>query len=130
MVERVTRHATFIRNESKHTKTVIDALIQHIRDTGIVVKSITFDNGGEFGDHTKLNEMGIKTYFCDPGAPWQKGGIENLNGVARRHLPFEANAHEITSEQVTEAAFKLNNMPRTILGYKTPLEAYNQALGR
>lgn len=128
MVERITRHATLIRNESKHTKTVVGSLIQHIKDTGMVVKSITFDNGSEFSDHTELNAMGIDTYFCDPGSPWQKGGIENLNNVSRRYLPFEEDAHEITSERVADAAFKVNNMPRLILGLKTPLEAYSQAL--
>lgn len=128
LTERVTRHATLIRNESKHTQTVLDSLIQHITETGMFVKSITFDNGSEFAGHMRLKEMGIETYFCDPGSPWQKGSGENLNGVARRYLPFEVDAQEITAERVADAAIKLNNMPRPILGYKTPLEAYNQAL--
>lgn len=128
MTERVTRHATLIRNESKHTQTVLDTLIHHITTTGMLVKSITFDNGSEFAGHTRLNDMGIETYFCDPGSPWQKGSAENLNGVARRYLPFEEDAHEITVERVAQAALKLNNMPRAILGFRTPLAAYNQAL--
>jgi IS30 family transposase len=127
LVERVTRHATLILNESKHTKIVIDALIKHIKTTGMVVKSITFDNGSEFVDHTELNGLGIATYFCDPGSPWQKGSIENLNGVSRRYLPFDMPYDEITQDYMIEVNQKMNNMPRAILGFKTPIEALKEA---
>jgi transposase, IS30 family len=44
-------------------------------------QSITFDNGSEFYRHQRLtSQLGISTYFCDPRAPWQKGGIENGAG--------------------------------------------------
>lgn len=126
-IERVTRRSVLIRNESKHTKTVVDALIEQIEEEGLVVKSITFDNGSEFAGHTKLNELGIETYFCDAGAPWQKGSIENLNGVARRYLPFDQPSQEITRDYVVEVSEKINNMPRAILGFKTPNEALKEA---
>ena len=87
-----------------------------------MVKSITFDNGSEFASHTKLKELGTKTYFCHPGAPWEKGSIENVNGVSRRFLPFNLPADEITSELVNEVMIKLNNLPRKIFGYMTPPE--------
>jgi IS30 family transposase len=45
---------------------------------------MTVDNGGEFWQHQKLP---VKTYFCDPHSPWQRGSIENANGVLRRYLP-------------------------------------------
>lgn len=114
-VERVTRHSIMIRNESKHTEVVVDALIECIEKTGLIVKSITFDNGSEFAGHTRLNDIGIKTYFCDPGAPWQKGSNENFNGVARRHVPFDMPSEEITDNYVVEVNEKINNMPRAII---------------
>jgi IS30 family transposase len=126
-VERVTRHSIMIRNESKHTETVIDALIERITKVGLTVKSITFDNGSEFAGHTRLNELGIKTYFCDPGAPWQKGSIENLNGVARRYMPFGTPSEEITEDYVATVNEKINNMPRAILGFKTPNEVLRES---
>ena len=123
MIDRVTRQSILIKNKTKHTKLVVDAIIEHIKAAGISVKTMTFDNGSEFAEHERLKaELGIDTYFCDPGSPWQKGGIENLNGVSRRYFPFDQPAHEITSERVAEVNELLNNMPRAILGFRTPLE--------
>lgn len=124
LIERTTRQVILIKNESKRSNDVINGLINYIKRTGTIIKSITFDNGSEFAEHTKLNAIGIKTYFCDPGSPWQKGSIENFNGIARRFLPFAMSAFTITKKQVEEVAEKMNLMPRKILGFKTPLEAY------
>ena len=43
-----------------------------------------------------------------------------------RYLPFNMPAHEITDSMVREAAHKLNNMPRAILGFKTPKEVHDK----
>lgn len=123
----MTRKCIIIRNDNKSTKTVIGAIIEHITRESLTVKSITFDNGTEFADHTKLNQMGISTYFCDPAKPYQKGAIENLNGMIRRYLPFDLAAASITKEYVEQVNMMMNNMPRKILGYKTPMEMRKQS---
>ena len=122
LIDRVTRQSILIKNESKHTETVIDAIICHIKKYRPKILSITFDNGSEFAGHERLHEFGIKTYFCDPGAPWQKGSIEHLNGMARRFVPFNMPAHDITDVLVKDVNQKMNNMPRAAFGFKTPLE--------
>ena len=44
-------------------------------------KTLTLDNGGEFAAHEKwLEKLGLPSFFCDPYASWQKGGVENTNG--------------------------------------------------
>ena len=126
LIERVTRKSFLIYNENKSTKTVMDSLIKRIDDEHLFVKSITFDNGTEFADHIRLKDLGIATYFCDPGKPWQKGGIENLNGMLRRFLPFELSAADITSEYVAKTNEMINHMPRKILSRKTPLDVFNK----
>lgn len=51
-------------------------------------KSITFDNGTEGVLHKDIQEIfDIETYFCDPFASWQKGGVENMNKLIRQYLP-------------------------------------------
>ena len=51
-------------------------------------KTLTFDNGGEFAQHQRLEAaLGIVAYFCDPHSPWQRGTIENTNGILRRDIP-------------------------------------------
>lgn len=123
LIERTTRKAILIKNENKRSDNVINGLINFIKRTGTIIKSITFDNGSEFAEHTELKTIGIEIYFCDPGSPWQKGSIEHFNGMTRRFLPFSMNAFSITKKQVAEVARKMNLMPRKILGFKTPLEA-------
>jgi len=86
-VERKSRYAILIKNESKHSKVVMKAFKKRVKG---LAKSVTFDNGSEFAQHTIIRKKhGIETYFCNPGSPWQKGSIENLNGVARRWIPFK-----------------------------------------
>lgn len=91
-----------------------------------LAKSITFDNGGEGAKHIEIrDEYGIDTYFCDPYKSWQKGGVENSNGLIRQYLPRETNLDNITDNMIHEIQEKLNNRPRKKLGYRTPNEVIN-----
>ena len=46
------------------------------------VKSITYDNGPENALHYQLNTaLGTKSYFCKPYHSWEKGTVENTNGL-------------------------------------------------
>jgi IS30 family transposase len=91
-----------------------------------LARSITFDNGGEGAKHTEIrDEYGVDTYFCDPYKSWQKGGVENSNGLIRQYLPRETNLAKITKDMIHEIQEKLNNRPRKKLGYRTPNEVIN-----
>lgn len=86
-------------------------------------KTITFDNGSEFAKHGEIKEMfEIDTYFCDPYCSWQKGGVENINGLIRQYFPRNVNMNEITNEQIYEVQEHLNNRPRKSLNYLSPNE--------
>lgn len=66
-------------------------------------KTITFDNGGEAATHIKLkNDFNIQTFFCDPFCSWQKGGVENLNGLIRQYLPKGSDFTYLTDRQVCD----------------------------
>lgn len=86
-------------------------------------QSVTFDNGGENAKHTTLKEIfEIQTYFCDPYAAWQKGGVENLNGLIRQYLPKKTNLANLNNDDILKIQESLNNRPRKGLGYLTPNE--------
>lgn len=88
-----------------------------------LAKSFTFDNGGENAKHTEIrNEYGIETYFCEPYKSWQKGGVENSNGLIRQYLPRATSLDNITDETLYEIQERINNRPRKKLGYLTPNE--------
>jgi IS30 family transposase len=92
-------------------------------------KTITFDNGGEFAGHQRLKlELGMETFFCDPYASWQKGGVENTNGRLRRDLPRNTNLQTMTHKEFQECIDNHNLTPRKKLGWQTPLEAFKQNL--
>ena len=96
-----------------------------------VFKSITFDNGSEGVNHWKIRgEYNIETYACDPYCSWQKGSVENTNGLIRRYFPKGTNFENITRQQVYDVQERLNNRPRKILGYKTPNEVWTELTGR
>jgi IS30 family transposase len=91
--------------------------------------SITFDNGTEFAEHLRLHQsLGIKTYFCDPYAPWQKGGVENAIGRLRRSLPRKTDLNQVSPRQLQQLVALYNHTPRKCLGYQTPAEVFSKAL--
>lgn len=86
-------------------------------------QSITFDNGTEGAGHTRIRDgYSLQTFFCDAYASWQKGGVENLNGLLREYLPRKVNLCTITDERLYQIQETLNNRPRKKLGYLTPNE--------
>src|SRR5713226_2436000 len=88
-------------------------------------KTITFDNGTEFAQHYSLtDELGMRTFFCDPHSPWQKGAIENAIGRMRRPLPRKTNLNTIDHHTLTAAVAAYNNTPRKCLGFKSPAQAF------
>lgn len=98
------------------------AMPAHLRRT------ITFDNGTEFARHRRLHDVAMQTYFCDPHAPWQKGGIENAIGRMRRFLPRKTALAILPDKRFKALLRAYNNTPRKCLDFKTPAEAFSQAL--
>jgi IS30 family transposase len=91
-------------------------------------RTVTFDNGTEFAHHSQLHRLAIKTFFCDPHAPWQKGGIENAIGRMRRFLPRKADLSSLSSNQFQALVSAYNNTPRKCLDFATPAEAFAKVL--
>lgn len=90
--------------------------------------SVTMDNGRENYDHKKLNEIGIKTYFCDPYSSWQKGSNENHNGILRRYIPKKTDLKTVSQPELNSILEEINNRPRKCLKYETSSEAFKREL--
>lgn len=88
-------------------------------------RSLTRDNGTEnvlHGETTQI--LGMPSYFCDPYKSWQKGGVENLNGLIREYFPKKCQFDAVTDEEVMAVQERLNNRPRKGLNYLTPNEVF------
>ncbi|PIZ28693.1 hypothetical protein COY44_02840 [Candidatus Berkelbacteria bacterium CG_4_10_14_0_8_um_filter_39_42] len=90
-------------------------------------RTFTFDNGSENFQHIDIkNEYKVKTYFTDPYSSWQKGGVENMNGLIRQYLPRSTDLDMLDDIAIKDIEDKLNNRPRKTLGYRTPYEIIEQ----
>jgi len=120
-IERKSRFLLIVNNpDGKNAANVAQRLGKRIAP--FKPKSITLDNGLEFAQHT---ELPAKTYFCDPYSSWQKGSVENANGLIRKFLPKSFRA-EITDKMLENIQNIINNKPRKILNWKTPQEVFNR----
>ena len=88
-------------------------------------RSITYDNGSENVQHELINDqLNTDSYFCNPYHSWEKGSVENVNGLIRRFLPKKTDIAKITHKRIKEIEFLLNNRPRKCLGFKTPNQVF------
>ena len=87
-------------------------------------RSITFDNGTEFARHYELHHFDIATFFCDPYAPWQKGGIENAIGRMRRVIPTKTDLACLPQHRLADLICAYNNTPRKCLDWNSPAEVF------
>jgi IS30 family transposase len=90
---------------------------------GLPVKSVTNDNGKEFARATSLERyIRAPIFTCDPSSPWQRGTVENTNGLIRQYVPKKTNIDELPSSLATAIEETLNHRPKKVLGYRTPHE--------
>jgi IS30 family transposase len=88
-------------------------------------KPITYDNGLENALHDSTNlELGTTSFFCKPYHSWEKGSIENRNGILRRYFPKKHDWRLTTQKSIDKAVSKINATPMKCLGFKTPAEVF------
>lgn len=129
--ERKSRLFVAIKNSSKQAEMTADNIVKKFRGKKkVLITTLTLDNGGEFANHESIaKRLQINTFFCDPYFSYQKGSVENGNGVLRYDLPKSTNIESYTQLQIDKIVNKINNRPMKCLGYRTPAEVFEQHYG-
>lgn len=127
MVERKTKLLRMMKINHKTGSLTRDAICAELQ--GLVVHTITSDNGKEFSEHAEIaKQLQANFYFCHPYSSWERGVNENTNGLLRQYFPKHKEFATILEMDIKAAQDKLNHRPRKTLGYRTPHEAYFKEL--
>lgn len=126
LVDRLTRKTHIKKLERKVTSLTSSSIVFALSEYNILhVHSITYDNGCEFARHEDVNKaLQCKSYFCNAYHSWEKGMVENINGLIRRFLPKGTNFDNITDEEIKIIENWINNRSMKVLGWKSPNEMF------
>jgi len=92
-------------------------------------KTVTSDNGKENFLYDEVQTtLGILWYFAHPYHSWERGTNENTNGLIRWYFPKGTDFATISGETIKAVEDALNNRPRKRLGWRTPLEVFNESV--
>ena len=130
LIERST-NMLFMRKlkKGKNAKELARTVIHLLSPFKEHVKSITTDNGTEFACHEMIGKsLGVTIYFADPYASWQKGAIENANGLIRQYVPKTETFEHVSHQQITKYSKRINMRPRKKLEFKTPHECFYEQI--
>jgi len=123
IIDRHSRECILEKLDNKTSLSVRARIIDSLASRADDVYTITSDNGTEFTDHEIISEkLKIDYYFAHPYASYERGSIENLNGLVRQYIPKGTDFTDIQNIEIKEIQNKLNNRPRKILGFLTPIE--------
>ena len=89
-------------------------------------KTITTDRGRGFTCWQKVEEKlkGTKLYATDPQRPYQKGTVENTNGLIRQFFPKRHYKGKPSQDQISTINSLLNIRPRKCLNFYSPSQAF------
>ncbi len=127
MVERHSKLTRLAKIKKKTAQEVKEALIRSLGDVADCVHTLTSDNGKEFACHQEIaSQLGASMYFARPYHSLERGLNEHTNGLVRQYLPKHQWFDEVTQETVRGIEDLLNNRPRKVLQFRTPIEVFNQ----
>lgn len=111
----------------KDAKNLALTVIEMLKPIKKKLKTITTDNGKEFSAHEIISEaLGVDVFFTDPYSSWQKGAIENANGLIRQYIPKKVSFNDYDDKEIKDIEEKINRRPRKKLGFETPIERFSK----
>ncbi|MDE3316865.1 IS30 family transposase [Lacticaseibacillus zeae] len=91
---------------------------------------MTADNGSEFADLSNVLDGVADVYYAHPYRSSERGTNETHNRMLRRDFPKGTSLDAVSPQDVAEAGSKINNLPRLILKYQTPIERFSAESAR
>lgn len=130
MVERASRLMMLVQMENASATAALEGFSRVLNGMPEPMrKTLTCDQGKEISENRKLSEKtGVAVFFADPHSPWQRGSNENTKGLLRQHLPKGTELAKFTQDDLNAIAWQMNNRPRKVHGFRTPLQVYNEML--
>ena len=131
LTERKTRKEIIRKLTDKSAATMLDALKELASDAGELFskafKSITADNGSEFAELASFEQItGSAIYFAHPYTSSERGTNERHNGLIRRFIPKGESLANYSVDMISKVQNWCNTLPRKILNYLTPDEAFEK----
>jgi IS30 family transposase len=127
MVERHSKLTLLCRVNRRTALEVEKALTSTLSDIADCVLTLTADNGKEFALHQVIaSKLGATVYFARPYHSWERGLNEHTNGLVRQYLPKSKRLDKLDNEIVKEIENLLNNRPRKVLQFRTPIEVFHE----
>lgn len=113
------------KNARALARTVVSQLLPYKKH----VLTITTDNGSEFADFKYIEKwLDTQVFFTHPYSSWEKGAIENANGLIRQYLPKGLEFNDVSDSNIQQVQFKINRRPRKKLQFESPKSAFFRRL--
>lgn len=134
LTERKTRFEIVRKIEGK-TKDFVKAALERLfgdyqTNCFEIFKTMTPDNGLEFASMFELEELGLQVYFAHPYSSYERGTNERHNRIIRTWIPKGKDIDNYDEWFIEDLEDCMNNLPRKILGYKTPAQLFEDELDK
>lgn len=127
MVERASKRTLLAKVSGKTAEEVTQALIDRLSKVKLFVHTLTSDNGKEFSRHEEVSKsLDAHFYFAKPYHSWERGLNEHTNGLIRQYFPKSKRFDEISDDELMEVEILLNNRPRKVLEFASPIEVFER----
>ena len=125
LVERCSRYCLLQKLRNRSPDTLAEGVYQQLLPIKERVLTITSDNGLEFMRHQQIaRHLDADFFFADPYSSWQRGTVENTNGLVRQYFPKKTDLTTISDPDIQLVTDRLNNRPRKALAFRTPNEVF------
>lgn len=127
LVERTSGLVLLSKLKAKTARATREVVCRRLE--GLPVHTLTVDNGPENREWREMEEaIRAPVYFAHPYCSGERGTNENTNGLVRWYEPKKTDFTFVSEEEIAQVEYALNMRPRKRLGYRTPLEVFNQSV--